>query len=429
MAYTVEVVNGCTKKLVFNFEKLELADQIKAAVLAKQKKVDMKGFRKGKAPLGMVEKIHGPQIEQDALNSFIQAELYQAITKEDLKVIGYPRFENMNYVAGESVKFNAIVEMYPEVSLKDMTALSFEQDKVEVADDDIEEAKKSHLDQKSEMKEVTDEKTELKNGLTAVFNFEGTKEDGTKPAEMKAEEFLLEIGSGQFIPGFEEGMLGLKKGDKKDIEVTFPDEYQAEDLQGKKVTFAVEILEIKEKVLPEFTDEFAKEVGFDSVTDFVEKNTKTIESQKKRAADEKLHQSILEKLIEENNFDIPLALIVQQKDYLKKDLENNLRQQGFTDEMLEEYFNKWTDDLNSKAEFQVRSGLILDSLANTNAIEISETDFEEKITSIADMTNGDIEQIKKYYSSNENLKKNMMYALREEKTFDKIKESITLKTV
>ncbi|TNF30983.1 MAG: trigger factor [Deltaproteobacteria bacterium] len=426
MSYTVEQINGCTKKIIFNFETLDLSTEIKNAVLAKQKTVSLKGFRKGKAPLDMVQKMYGPQIEHDALNRFINNQFIEAIEKEDIRVVGYPTFENMNYESGKSVSFDALVEIFPSVEVKDMSGLSFKRDKVEVNSDDVEAIKKNYLNSKAEMKEITDTNVTLDKGMFAVMNFQGEKADGEKPENMKGEDFLLEIGSGQFIPGFEEGMVGMKKGETKVIELTFPSDYHAEDLKDAKVKFEVELLEIKSKEYPEFSDELAKEFGFESVADFDEKNMKSMEMQKNRAADEKLHQEILEKLVEENTFEIPKAMIHQQEDYLKQDLTRNLKAQGFTDEMCEEYFNKWHDDLHTKAEFQVKSGLILDTLAKKFNVETTEADLDKKIAETAEGTGADIEQIKKYYTSNEQIKKNMMYAIREEKTFEKIKETVKI---
>ena len=424
MSYKVEDVNGCTKKIVFNFETLDLTTEIKAELTKKQKTVNMKGFRKGKAPLAMVEKLYGPQLEFEALNQFVQNRLIEAMTKEELNPVGQPNFEDMKYDAGKSVSFNAIVEVFPEVELKDMSKLSFKKEKVEVKEEDVEGIKNNYLSSKAEMTEVTDEKAALAKGHTAIMNFQGTTPDGEKPESMKGEEFLLEIGSGQFIPGFEEGMMGMKKGEKKVLDLTFPEEYHSEELKGAKVKFDVELLEIKEKKLPEFNDELAKEFGFESVADFNTKNKENLVQQKERAADEKLHQEILEKLIEENQFDVPGALVAQQEDYLKEDVKKNLTQQGFNEPMMDEYFEKWATDLKEKAQFQVRSGLILDTLAKKFEVETSESDLDAKIEETAKGSGLPVEQLKQYYSTDEKIRKNMMYAIREEKTFAKLKEQV-----
>jgi trigger factor len=424
MSYKIEDVNGCTKKIVFNFETLDLTTEIKAELTKKQKTVNMKGFRKGKAPLAMVEKLYGPQLEFEALNQFVQNRLIEAMTKEELNPVGQPNFEDMKYDAGKSVSFNAIVEIFPEVELKDLSKLSFKKEKVEIKEEDVESVKNNYLSSKAEMTEVTDEKAVLSKGHTAIMNFQGTTPDGEKPESMKGEEFLLEIGSGQFIPGFEEGMMGMKKGEKKTLDLTFPEEYHADELKGAKVIFDIELLEIKEKKLPELSDELAKEFGFESVDDFNTKNKENLVQQKERAADEKLHQEILEKLIEENQFDVPAALVAQQEDYLKEDVKKNLTQQGFNEPMMDEYFEKWATDLKEKAQFQVRSGLILDTLAKKFEVETSESDLDAKIEETAKGSGLPVEQLKQYYSTDEKVRKNMMYAIREEKTFAKLKEQV-----
>ena len=190
------------------------------------------------------------------------------------------------------------------LSLKITHSLEFTRDEVKIGDEDLENVRKNYLDQKGEMKEVEGD-VALEKGHHAVFNFEGVKEDGSRPENMKGSEYVLEIGSGQFIPGFEDGMMGMKSGEEKNLELTFPAEYHVDELKNAKVTFEVKLLEIKEKILPEWNDETAKELGYDSVEDFNTKNTEAMTAQRNRAADEKLHQEILEKLISENELEIP----------------------------------------------------------------------------------------------------------------------------
>jgi len=417
MSYTIENVNGCTKKLVFNFDKVDLSKEIKEALIAKQANSNLKGFRKGKAPLEMVQKLFGPQVENDALYRFISDQYYQAVKKENIRAVGYPQFGNTKYESGKTVAFEATVEIIPDFELKDYSKLTFKKESENVSDEDFETLKKNYLSQKAEIKEVTDAGHKLAKGDFAVFNFEGEKADGSKPENMKAQEYMLEIGSGQFIPGFEDGMIGLKKGDKKDIKVTFPADYHEEDLKNAPVTFHVELLEIKQKNFPEFTDELAKEFGFESVADFAAKNKERMATQKKREVAQKLQQEILEKLISENTFEVPKALIDDQKESVKQELSRTLKQQGFNDQMIGLYFERWDADVTSKAMFQVKSGLILDKLARKYNVEATESDLDAKIEEMVAQSGMKKEEISKFYKSNENIKRNLMYAIREEKTF------------
>lgn len=427
MAYTVEQVNGCTKKLKFNFDDVDLSSQIQSALKERQKSANLKGFRKGKAPLSMIQKVYGPQVENDALYRFVSQEFYKAIQEENIRPVGYPNFDKTNYEEGSKVSFEATVETFPEVEIKDYSKYEFKKEDDAVTEDDVKKLKDQYLASKSEMAEVKDEKAKLENGQFAVFNFEGEKPDGTRPDNMKAEEFMLEIGSGQFIPGFEEQMLGMIKGEKKTLELTFPKDYHEADLKGADVKFDVELLEIKEKKVPEVSDELAKEFGFESAEDFDKKNRERLANQKKREVETKLHEQILQKLVEENKFDVPQALIEQQKGAVRQDLSNNLKQQGFNDDMVKTYFEKWDGDITGKAEFQVKSGLILDKIAKKYEIEATDADLDAKIQEMADQSGMDKKQIEQYYKGNEQIKQNMLYAIREEKTFEKLVQDMKVK--
>ena len=171
----------------------------------------------------------------------------------------------------------------------------------------------------------------------------------------------------------------------------------------------------------------AKELGYDSVEDFNTKNTEAMTAQRNRAADEKLHQEILEKLISENELEIPKAMVTQQEDYLKEDLKRNLAQQGFNEEMMADYFSKWAGDVTSKAEFQVKSGLVLEELGKKYAVESTEADLEAKVDEMVKSSGMEADKIREYYMSNEQMKKNMMYAIKEEKTFAALKKDLKIK--
>ncbi len=426
MNYKLENVSSCTKKLLFSFENLDLSTEIKAAVVKKQKDSNLKGFRKGKAPLAMVQKLFGPQIENDALNSFVQGQVFTAINAEKLRVVGYPSLSNLKYEAGKNVSFDATVEVFPEIKLKDYSKFSFKKDSAVVTDDDIFNVKKNYLSSRSEMTEVKDASAKISKGIFAVINFQGERADGSTPENMKGSEYLLEVGANTFIPGFEDGVIGLKKGDKKSLELIFPTEYHMAELRNEKVKFEVEILELKEKKLPDLTDDLAKEFGYLSADDFMTKNKEVLKTQKERQVLQDLHQKILEKLVEENKFDVPATMVVAQEKYLKEDLAKNLKQQGFNDAMLSEYYEKWAKDLTTKAEFQVRSGLILDTLATQFKVETSEKDLDEKFSEMAKTSGLSLDEVKKYYKGNDALKKNLIYAIREEKTFEKLREALKI---
>jgi trigger factor len=427
MSYTVETVNECTKKILFSFENLDLTSQIQTSLKEKQKTSNLKGFRKGKAPLEMIQKMYGPQVENDALLRFIQDEFFKAIREENIQAIGQPSFLNTDYKSGEKVSFDVLVETLPEFDLVDVSGWEFSRDSDKVEDSDVENLTKQYLASKAEMVELKGEDAKVENGHFVSLNFEGEMANGDRPENMKANDYLLEIGSSSFIPGFEEGLVGTKKGEKKSIELTFPAEYHQEDLKNAKVVFHTEILEIKEKKLPELTDELAKELGSESVEDFNEKNRKTLEFEKVKAADKKLNEEILNKLVEEHKFEVPKALVDDQQKHLEKDMMMNLQQQGLNEQQAREYFDKWDSDMVQKAEHQVRSGLILEKISKKYDVEAKEEDFQAKIDEMISMTKMSKEDLEGFYNGNKEAKRNILYAIREEKTFDKLKSEMKIK--
>ncbi|MFI5391951.1 MAG: trigger factor, partial [Bacteriovoracales bacterium] len=305
MSYSIEVVNGCTKKIAFNFPNLDLGPQIEKSLKETQKKVSLKGFREGKAPLEMIKSLYSPQIESDALNNFIQDELFKALQKENLNPVGQPSFENIKLEKNKSISFDVVVELFPDFELKDYSKLSFKKDPVLVTDEELESARKSILESKAEIVPVTDASAKLSKGHHAIFNFEGVKASGERPENMKGKDFDLVIGSGRFIPGFEEAMVGMVAGEKKNLDLTFPADYQETSLRGEKVTFEVELLEIKEKKYPELTPELLKDLGVGSAEELNQKNKERILTQKEMGAFEKLKAEIMKTLTEENDFTVP----------------------------------------------------------------------------------------------------------------------------
>jgi len=425
MTHKIEEVTGCKKKISFDFKELDLSKEIKEALLEKQKTVSLKGFRTGKAPLSVVEEMYKPQVESDAINRFIQNKFYDVVETEKLKVVGWPEIQNMKYDRGTTMSFDAVVEVFPEVSIAELSAISVEKEEAKLDESEVEEQVKRMQESKSQM-EAAPEGTKLQKGSFAVINFDGEDADGNRPENMKGKEFLLEIGSGQFIPGFEDGLIKLGAGDKKTVELNFPEDYHVPELKGAPVKFDVEVLEIKERKLPELSDDFAKEVGYDSLDGMMKTIKERMAKGKEKEAERKLHQDIIEQLVSKNKFDIPETLVKEQKKHLQKDVEGNLKQQGFTDKMLEEYFVKWDSDMNEKAEFQVRSGLILDTLGKKYNVEVKDSDVDARFSEIAQESGLDIDSVKKFYGGSEDVKKNLVYGLREEKTFAELKKEIKI---
>jgi trigger factor len=428
MTYSVVAVNNYTKKFVFNFENLDISKEIQTALVNKQKTASLKGFRTGKAPLSMIEKLYRPEVEMDALNNFVNGQFMKALETEKLRVVGRPNFENFNYDPGKKVSFEAVVEIFPEFELQDYSHLKFAKDKVNVTADDVEKQKKSLLENKAEVVAIEDASVKAKLGHIVVINFEGERANGERPANMKAEEFELELGSNQFIPGFEEKLVGSVVSKGLALHLSFPADYHMEDLRNEKVTFHVDLLEIKEKKYPEFTDELVKEFGFESVADFETKQKEQLAIAGVEAAERKLNDEIVKALVELHGFEVPVALIHEQEHYLQEEMKPRLKQQGFTDQMMEKYFENWHHDFHQKAEFQVKAGLILDKLAKKNEVTVKDSDLEAHLEKIAGRFGGvDFATVKKFYFEDAQRKNSLVHMVTEEKTLDAVKKSVEVK--
>ena len=424
MSYRIEEIGACTKKFLFHLDGIDLSEKIDASLKEMQKKSNLKGFRKGKAPLLLIQRVYGQQIEADVLYPFISDQFTEAIHKEGIQAIGAPRFINPKYDKDRAISFEATIEYLPEIKLNDLSHLSFTKGKTTVSDEDVKKVRDAELEKHTKMVESQDDV--LAKGHTAVINFQGERENGERPKDMKGEEFLLEIGSGSFIPGFEDALVGMKAEEKKEVPLAFPSDYHAEDLRNAKVKFEVELLEIKEKKRPELTDELAQELDYESQEDMEIKIRKRLEYQKEKEGSEKLNKEILDKLIKENQFEIPQTLIDDQEKAIQGHLFETLKQQKLSEFETKRYFDKWAGDMREKAIFQIRSGLILKKLAHDYSTEVSEQDMSDRYDEMAKQSGLTRKEIEAHYKKEEDAIKNLRYTIQEEKTFQKIYEKVQI---
>lgn len=419
MNYTVANVNTCTKKLTFKLPNVDLKPHIQKALQSKQKTVEIKGYRKGKAPMSMIEQFYGPQIENEALSRYIYEQIDNAVKTEGINPIDYPRIENADYKA-PILNFDAVVEFFPHIEIKDLAKYSFKKDKVEVTEKDIEETKAKYLKSRTTLENIEDGAYKAKNGDFVHLNFQGQLSDGTAPDNMKGMDYPLELGSSSFIKGFEEALVGLKKGDKKDVKLNFPADYHVENLKSQPVTFAVEIVAIKQKKVPALNAELAKELGFETLEQMETTIKETIVAQKGKAAKEKLEKEILEKLAEDHKVDVPDLMIKNQKKALLDQMLPGLTRSGLNENQIAEYVSKWDSELNQKAVFQVHTALILDQISKDHKVEVTPADIDAKYEEVAKSAGMPVEDVKKFYKKDQNNYRNFFYNIKEQKTFEKI---------
>lgn len=361
------------------------------------KDVQLPGFRKGRVPRGLFEQRFGVEsLYQDAVDIVLPEAYSKAVDEADIFPIVQPSVDIEQIEKGKALIFTAEVEVKPEVTLGEYKGLEVEEESVEVTDEDIEQELKNLQEQHAEL--VVKEDGEIAEGDTVVIDFEGFT-DGEAFEGGKGENQSLEIGSGQFIPGFEEKLIGKKPGEETEIDVTFPEEYHAENLAGKEATFKVKIHEVKAKELPELDDEFAKDVD-DEVETLDELKTKKKEQmleERTQAAETAKRESLIEKASDNVEVDIPDAMVENELEQMLAEFEQRLQMQGMTLEMYSQFSGQDEDALKEQmkedAAKRVKTSLTLEAIANAENLEATEEEVNEEIDKMAGMYGVDKDQL------------------------------------
>ena len=378
----------------FTAEEFENA-QIKAYQQNKNK-FQIDGFRKGKAPRSIIEKRYGEGIFfEDAIDLLFSEHYAKALAELELEVIDSPAAEFSKIAKGEGFTATITVPCYPVVEVKDYKGVEIEKVEQEVKDEDVD--KDIEALQKRNARVVSVER-EAKEGDTVVLDYAGFVgeeqfEGGT------AERQELKLGSGMFIPGFEEQLVGAKPGDKKDVNVTFPEEYHAENLAGKEAVFHCTVHEVKEEQLPEIDDEFVKDVSeYDTLEELKKATRERLENYAKAGAETKMQDAALVKVVEANEVEVPVVMIEDEMSRMMQELDQQLRYQGLNLGQYMEFTGKdmaaFRDEIKPDAERQVKTRIILNSIVDAEKIEVSDEEMEEEISVMAEQYQTTADKIK-----------------------------------
>ncbi|MGM0523901.1 MAG: trigger factor [Bacillota bacterium] len=368
------------------------------------KDVQLPGFRKGRIPRSMFEQRFGVEsLYQDAVDIVLPEAYSNAVDEAGIEPVDQPEIDITQIEKGKALHFTAKVTVKPEVKLGDYKGLEVEAVDVNVTDEDVENDLDNQRQSLAEL--VVKEEGAIENGDTVVMDFEGFV-DGEAFEGGAAENHSLEIGSGSFIPGFEEQLIGKTTGEETEVEVTFPEEYHAENLAGQPATFKVKIHEVKAKELPEMDDEFAKDVDdeVETLAELKEKTKKRLEEQKQNEADGAVRESLINQATENADIDIPDAMVDSELDRMVREFEQRLQQQGMTLEMYTQFSGQSEDQLKDQmkgdAEKRVQTNLVLEAIAQVENLEATDEDVQEELQSMADMYNLEMEQLTQMLGGN-----------------------------
>ncbi|MBP2077420.1 trigger factor [Oceanobacillus polygoni] len=376
------------------------------------KDVQIPGFRKGKIPRGMFEKRFGVEsLYQDAVDIVLPEAYSKAIDETDIFPIAQPEVDIEQIEKGKDLIFTAIVEVKPEVTLGDYKGLEVEEESVEVTDEDVENEINAIRERHAEL--VVKEEGKIEDGDTAVIDFEGFL-DGEAFEGGKGEYHSLEIGSGSFIPGFEEKLIGKEAGEETEVEVTFPEEYHADNLAGKDAVFKVTIHEVKSKELPELDDEFAKDVDdeVETLDELKNKKREELESQRKQDADNKKREALIGQASDNTEVEIPDAMVETELDQMVREFEQQLQMQGMTLEMYAQFSGQDKDALKEQmkedAAKRVKTNLTLEAIVKAENIEASDEDVNAELEKMATMYGTEVDQLVQMLGgSNETIKNDL----------------------
>lgn len=371
-------------EMEFNGEEFE--DAIIKVYKENKDKFQVDGFRKGKAPRSIIEKKYGEHIfEDDAVNDLFASGYVEAIAELGLEVINSPRAEFKDIKRDEGFKVTVTVEVYPVVDVHDYKGVEIEKVDGEVHDEDVDEAVRSLQKRNARMENVD---RAVQRGDHIIFDFEGFI-DGEAFEGGKAERYSLEVGSDTFIPGFEDQLVGLMADDEKDVEVTFPEDYQAEELAGKDAVFKCKVHEIKEEQLPELDDDFAKDVSeFDTLEELKKNETEKLVKSKKERAENMMKDAALKAVYDANDIEVPEILVKEEIDNTITQMKQKLMQQGVEWDTYLGYIKKEESairqDQQEAAGRTVKTRMLVAAVVEKEKIKASDEDLQKQIKDMAD---------------------------------------------
>ena len=390
--------NNNELKLEFTIEAKKFDEGMKKVYSKSAKYFNIPGFRKGKAPMAMVEKQYGSEIfYEDTFNEIVPEEYERELKENNIEAVSKPDIEVKQIGKGQDLIFTAIVQTKPEVKLGKYKGIELKKIEYNVTDADIEHELGHMADRNSRL--VTVEDRPVENGDITVIDFEGFV-DGKAFEGGKAENHELTIGSNTFIPGFEDQIVGMKTGEEKDINVTFPEEYFSEELKGKDAVFKIKLHEIKRKELPKLDDDFAKDTSeFDTLKELKDSIKEKLEHENKHRAEHETEDAAIKAVVDTAEVDIPSGMIETELDNMIRDMEQRMAYQGMKFEQYLQMIGKSMEDFRKEneemAKNSVKTRLTLDAIVNAEKVEPKQEDVDSRLKEMAEMYGQKEEDLKK----------------------------------
>ena len=433
MSVQVENLEKNMAKLTIEVSAEDLEKALESAYQKQKKQISVPGFRKGKVPRAMIEKMYGVDVfYEDAANALMQQNYAAAVDESGIDIVSRPTVDVVQIEKGKPFIFTAEVAVKPEVTLGKYMGVTVTKIDTSVSDEEVDEALEKERNNNARTINVTDRP--VAQGDTAVIDFEGFV-DGVAFEGGKGENHSLEIGSHTFIDTFEDQLVGKNVGDEVDVNVTFPEQYQAADLAGKPATFKVKINEIKAKELPELDDEFAKDVSeFDTLAEYKEDLRKHLEVEKENEAKRTKEDEAIKKIIDKSTMEIPEAMIETQCENMINEFAQRIAQSGLSMEQYMQFSGMTIDGLKEQvrpeAETRIKSSLVLEQIAKEENIEVSEDEINAEVEKMAAQYGMEADKLKEYLgdAEKESIKRDLSVTKAVDLIMENVKERAKAKT-
>ena len=412
MSLQVEKLEKNMAKLTIETDAEAFEKAVEKAYQKQKSRISVPGFRKGKVPRQMVERMYGKEVfYEEAANLLIPDAYDEALDACEEDIVSSPQIEVVQIESGKPFIFTATVALKPEVKLGKYKGVKVDKIDTAVTDEEIDEA--LNRERENNARTITVEDRPVKDGDMTILDFEGFV-DGEAFEGGKGENYPLTIGSGAFIPGFEAQLVGAEAGKEVEVKVTFPEDYQAEHLQGKEAVFKCTVKEIKEKELPELNDEFASDVSeFDTLAEYREDVKKNLEEQKIKEAKKAKEEAALKAVVEDSEMEIPEAMLQTQQKQMVDEFAQRITMQGLS---MEQYFQftgtnyqQMAEQVKPQAEERIRTRLVLEAVAKAENIEATEEDYEEELKTMAEVYQMELDKVRDLMGERE--KKNILQDL------------------
>jgi len=427
VAVKVEDLSQVKKKISFEIPWTDVKEEMDSVYREIGKKARIKGFRPGKVPRKVLENYFKADAENETVTNLINKHYWQALEDRKMVSLSRPDIEQDGLKPEAAYSFSATFETEPDFAPQGYEGIEIEKTKTVVTEENLETRLKEIRKMFSTMVDVTDGRPSIMGDFVTI-DFDGTL-DGEALPELKAEGYLLELGSGRFVPGFEQQVVGMTVGTTKDINVTFPEDYHEKKMAGKEVIFSVALKELKEQKLPEIDDNFIKNFDkYETLDDLKNDVRKSLEEQCTRADDAKFHETLIEELLKINSFEAPPSLVERQVFYMMSDTQRRMTAAGMDQKNAMELSFRMHDQLKPEAEKSVRSFLLIKKIAEKENISVSDADIEQHLRELAEMHGRDYEAIKAAFDDEER-RNGLQTDLLQKKIFDFIESKANIKVV